>query len=154
LGALIVPESVWLALEKDLQVAVEKSFPSPRPDDFEIHATEISNPRNGYFKQHGISHRLAFRDEWFRLAQKHALKFVYRAIAKKRFLEWSHTSFGTGVAINPHVAAFPLVARVVDDYLKSLPVPLIDPFIHVGDERFRDVNAWLTAEQKKGRPGN
>src|SRR5438874_13756778 len=83
LGALVVPESCWLCLEKDLQAAVEKSFPSPRPDDFEIHATEISNPRSGYFKQHGISHRLAFRDEWFRLAQKHALKFVYRAIAKK-----------------------------------------------------------------------
>jgi hypothetical protein len=24
----------------------------------------------------------------------------------------------------------------------------------VGDERFRDVNAWLMAEQRKGRPGN
>jgi hypothetical protein len=47
LGALIVPESVWLALEKDLQAAIEKSFPAPRPEDFEIHATEISNPRNG-----------------------------------------------------------------------------------------------------------
>jgi hypothetical protein len=33
-------------------------------------------------------------------------------------------------------------------------IPLIEPLIHVGDERFRDVNAWLTAEQKKGRPGN
>lgn len=236
LGALIVPEASWLALEKDLVAAVEKSFPSPRPTDFEIHATEISNPRNGYFKQFAISHRLAFRDEWFRIAQKHALKFVYRPIIKKRFMEWSHTSFGPGVAINPHVAAFPLVARVVDDLLKSLPgsplgifisdenrevvgdvekairilrgvegvlklsqivekgffiesekspvlqlcdlcvytarrreekksghaikpideggIPLIEPIIHVGDERFRDVNAWLTAEQKRGRPGN
>jgi len=236
LGALIVPESVWLALEKDLQAAVDKSFQLPRPPDFEIHATEISNPRNGYFKQHTIAQRLAFRYEWFRLAQQHDLKFVYRAITKKRFLEWSHGNFGTGVAINPHVAAFPLVARVVDDFLKSLPgsplgifisdenrevvgdvekairilrgaegvlklgqivekgffiesekslvlqlcdlcvytarrkeekklgltvkaldeggIPLIEPLIHVGDERFRDVNAWLTAEQKKGRPGN
>jgi hypothetical protein len=236
LGALVVPESAWLALEKDLQAAIEKYFPAPRPENFEIHATEISNPRNGYFKQLAIAHRLAFRDEWFRIAKKHALKFVYRAISKKRFLEWSHTSFGAGVSINPHVAAFPLVARVVDDLLKSLPgsplgifisdenrevvgdvekairilrglegvlklgqivekgffiesekslvlqlcdlcvytarrkeekkaglmvkaideggIPLIEPLVHVGDERFRDVNAWLTAEQKKGRPGN
>jgi hypothetical protein len=236
LGALIVPESAWLALEKDLQAAVDRSFPPPHPAEFEIHATEISNPRNGYFKQHAIAHRLAFRDEWFRLAQKHGLKLVYRAIAKRRFLEWSYATFGAGVAINPHVAAFPFVARVVDDYLKSLPgsplgifisdenrevvadiekairllrgaegviklaqivekgffidsqkslvlqlcdlcvytvrrkaekelglavkpidesgIPLIEPVIHVGDERFRDVNAWLTAEQKKGRPGN
>jgi hypothetical protein len=236
LGALVVPESVWLVLEKDLQATIEKFFPAPRPENFEIHATEISNPRNGYFKQLAIAHRLAFRDEWFRIAKKHSLKFVYRAISKKRFLEWSHISFGAGVSINPHVAAFPLVARVVDDLLKSLPgsplgifisdenrevvgdvekairilrglegvlklgqivekgffiesekslvlqlcdlcvysarrkeekkaglmvktidegaIPLIEPLIHVGDERFRDVNAWLMAEQKKGRPGN
>jgi len=236
LGALIVPESKWLALELDLVAAVEMSFPPPRPPDFEIHATEISNPRNGYFRQFPIAHRLAFRDEWFHIAQRHALKLVYRAIAKKRFMEWSHSSFGTGVSINPHVAAFPLVARVVDDLLRSLPssplgifisdenrevvgdiekairilrgadgvlklsqivekgffiesekslvlqlcdlcvysarrreekragmvvkpideggIPLIEPPIHVGDERFRDVNAWLMAEQKKGRPGN
>src|SRR5258708_7078102 len=236
LGALIVPESAWLGLEKDVQTTIEKYFPPPRPDDFEIHATEISNPRHGYFRQFAIADRLAFRDEWLRIAQKHALKFIYRAISKKRFQTWSHNTFGTGIAINPHVAAFPLVARVVDDYLKSLPgsplgifisdenrevvgdvekairilrgaegvlklgqivekgffidsqkslvlqlcdlcvytarrkeekkiglpvkaiddggIPLIEPFIHVGDERFRDVNAWLTAEQKKGRPGN
>ncbi len=236
LGALVVPENIWLALEKDLQAAVENRFPQPRPPDFEIHATEISNPRSGYFKQFPIAHRLAFRDEWFRVAHKHSLKFIYRAIAKKRFMEWSQFSFGAGVFINPHVAAFPLVARVVDDYLKSLPgsplgifisdenrevvgdvekairilrgaegviklgqigekgffiesekslvlqlcdlcvytarkreekkngltvkpiddsgIPLLEPLIHTGDECFRDVNAWLTAEQKKGRPGN
>ena len=94
LGALVVPESAWLVLEKDLQAAIEKYFPAPRPENFEIHATEISNPRNGYFRQLAVAHRLAFRDEWFRIAKKHALKFVYRAISKKRFLEWSHTSFG------------------------------------------------------------
>ena len=33
-------------------------------------------------------------------------------------------------------------------------IPLIEPLIHVGDERFRGVNAWLKAEQRKGRPGN
>jgi hypothetical protein len=236
LGALIVPESVWLAVEKDLQTTIEKYFPSPRPDDFEIHATEISNPRKSYFRQFPIVQRLAFRDEWFRLAQKHSLKFIYRAIIKKRFLEWSYASFGSGVFINPHVAAFPLVARVVDELLKSLPgsplgifisdenrevvgdvekairilrgtegvlklgqivekgffiesqkslilqlcdlcvytarrkeekkaglsvkaidesgIRLIESLIHIGDERFRDVNAWLTAEQKKERPGN
>jgi len=236
LGALVVPESVWLVLEKDLQAAVEKSFPAPRPEDFEIHATEISNPRHGYFKKLSIGHRLAFRDEWFRLAQKHGLKFVYRAISKKRFQTWIIKTFGPGVSINPHVAAFPLVARVVDDLLKSLPgsplgifisdenrevvgdvekaihilrgtdgvlklgqiiekgffiesekslilqlcdlcvytarrkeeqklgftvkmidqggIPLIEPLIHLGDERLSDVNAWLEQQQKKGRPGN
>jgi hypothetical protein len=84
LGALVVTETVWLALEKDLQAAIEKSFPTPRPDDFEIHATEISNPRNGYFKQFSIAHRLAFRDEWFVIAQKHALKLIYLLVLNLR----------------------------------------------------------------------
>jgi len=236
LGALVVPENVWLALEKDLQAAIDAHFPAPRPDDFEVHATEISNARKGFFRQFPIAQRLAFRDEWFHVAHNHSLKFIYRSIIKKRFLEWSLATFGPGVSINPHVAAFPLVARVVDELLKSLPgsplgifisdenkevvgdvekaikilrgiqgvlklgqivekgffidsekslvlqlcdlcvysarrreeqkaglpikrldeggIPLLEPLVHVGDERFRDVNAWLTAEQKKGRPGN
>jgi hypothetical protein len=45
LGTLVVPESLWLPLERELQAAIEKHFPAPRPDDFEIHATEISNAR-------------------------------------------------------------------------------------------------------------
>src|ERR1035437_2924829 len=140
LGALVVPESVWLALEKDLQAAIEKSFPAPRPEDFEIHATEISNTRNGSFKQFPIAHRLAFRDESFRLAHKHALKFIYRAISKERFQTWILNTFGSGVAINPHVAAFPLVARVGDDLLKSLPGKPLGIFI--SDEN-REASAIL-----------
>lgn len=129
LGALVVPEATWLAVEKDLQTAVEKYFPSPRPDDFEVHATEISNPRKAYSKQFTIPQRLAFRDEWFTLAKKHDLKLVYRAIAKRRFQEWSHDTFGSGISINPHVVAFPLVARVVDDLLKSSPGSPLGIFI-------------------------
>lgn len=236
LGALVVPECVWLSLERDLQAAIEAHFPEPRPDDFEIHATEISNARKPYFKRFPVATRLSFRDDWFRIAQRHGLKFIYRAITKKRFANWCLSTFGKGVSINPHVAAFPLVARVIDDLLKSLPgsplgilisdenrevvadiekairvfrgmqgvlklgqivekgffiesekslvlqlcdlcvytarrkeeqklglsvklldqggIPLIDPLIHIGDERFPDVNAWLEQQQKKGRPGN
>ncbi len=120
LGALVVPETVWQLLEQDLQAAVARHFPPPHPEDFEIHATEISNSRKPFFKQIPIPARLSFRDEWFRIAQRHGLKLIYRAIVKKRFQQWSHNTFGSGVAINPHVAAFPLVARVVDDYLHSL----------------------------------
>ena len=68
-----------------------------------------------------VTDRLAFRDAWFSVAVKHDLRIIYRAIAKKRFERWMHGEFGTGIAINPHVAAFPLVARVVDDWLRSLP---------------------------------
>ena len=235
LGALVVPESLWLPLERELQAAIDKHFPAPRPDEFEIHATEISNARKPYFKQFPVAHRLAFRDDWFRIAARHNLKFVCRAISKKRFAAWSLNTFGPGVAINPHVAAFPLVARVIDGLLKSLPgsplgifisdenrevvgdvekairilrgaegalklgqiiekgffiesekslilqfcdlcvytarrreeqklglpvkpidqggIPLIEPLIYVGDERFPDVNAWLEEQQKRGGQG-
>ncbi|MBI4624339.1 MAG: DUF3800 domain-containing protein [Verrucomicrobia bacterium] len=128
LGALIVPETNWLALEADLKAEIERYFPAPRPADFEIHATEIHNARE-HFKQFTVTHRLAFRDAWLRVAQKHGLKFVYRAIAKKRFQTWIHDTFGTGVSINPHVAAFPLVARAVDNYLRSQPGPPLGMFI-------------------------
>ena len=235
LGALVVPETVWLNLEKDLHGVIEKYFPTPRPEPFEIHATEISNPRDQFFRGFAIKQRLAFRDEWFEVARRHGLKFVFRAIEKKRFEAWRQNTFGSGFAINPHVAAFPLVARVIDDLLRSLPgsplgilisdenrevvpdvekairvlrgtegvlklgqivekgffidsqksvvlqlcdlcvytarrreeqklgftvkpldqsgIPFLEPLIHVGDERFRDVNAWLEQQQKKGRPG-
>jgi hypothetical protein len=121
LGALIVSESCWLALEKDFQTAVDKSFPSPRPDKFEIHAAELRNPRDSFLKCYPVAHRLSFRDEWLKIAQKHSLKFVYRAISKKRFAAYVDSTFPSGVEINPHVAAFPLIARVVNDYLKALP---------------------------------
>src|SRR5207245_8712117 len=48
---------------------------------------------------------------------------------KKRFQRWSHETFGSGVSINPHVAAFALVARVVDEYLASLPGKALGMFI-------------------------
>jgi hypothetical protein len=60
---------------------------------------------------------------------KHELKIIYRAIAKKRFERWMHGTFGTGISINPHVAAFALVARVVNDWLKSLPGSPLGIFI-------------------------
>ena len=33
-------------------------------------------------------------------------------------------------------------------------IPLIEPLIHVGDERLGDVITWLEQQQRKGRPGN
>jgi RNA polymerase sigma-70 factor (ECF subfamily) len=44
----------------------------------------------------------------------------HRAIEKKRYHTWQHDAFGAGVAINPYVAAFALVARVVND---SIQIP-------------------------------
>jgi hypothetical protein len=128
LGALIVPEGTWLGLEQDLQAEIERYFPQPRPDDFEVHATELHNARD-YCKKFSITHRLQFRDAWLQVAQRHGLKFIYRAIAKRRFQNWLTSTFGSGVAINPHVAAFPLMARAVDTHLQSLGSSTLGIFI-------------------------
>lgn len=127
LAALIVPEIVWLAVEKELEAAVAKYFPS-RPEDFEIHATDLRNG-GGYFRQFPVTHRIEFRDCCLKIANQHGLKLIYRAIEKRRYQKWMHQTFGPGVLINPHVVAFPLVARVVDEYLKSLPKSPLGIFI-------------------------
>ena len=128
LGALLVPEDKWLSLETDLTALVENSFPAPRPAQFELHATELVNPR-GYCRQFGIPQRMAFYRQALQLAAKHRLRFVYRAIVKKKFARWLEYTFGAGVLINPHVAAFSLVAQVVQELLKSIPGAPLGIFI-------------------------
>lgn len=139
LAALVVPETTWLPLEKHLQAEVERHFPAPRPDNFEIHATAIRNGE-GYFRQFSITQRLAFRDACLRAAQQHGLTLFYRAIVKRRYQGWLESTFGKGVSINPHVVAFALAARVVDEYLKSLPgAPLGIFIVDENREIIRDV---------------
>ncbi len=120
LCALIIDEESWLRLEAELQEMVEKFFPPPRPADFEIHATSLRNGQ-GFFRGLAVQKRMEFRDAWFQLAKKYSLKVICRAIEKRRYHKWLHETFGAGVAINPHLVALPLVARVVDEYLAALP---------------------------------
>jgi hypothetical protein len=117
LGALIVPESTWMPLETALTATINRRCPHPRDDSFEIKASEIHNPR-GYFRAISMAERFALRDELMTAAAHHGLRFVYRAIEKKRYKQWLLSAFGAGVTVNPHLVAFPLVARVVDDYLQ------------------------------------
>jgi len=128
LGALLVPEERWLKLEIDLTALVERFFPAPRPDDFELHATELINPR-GCFRKFSVAHRLEFYREALHVAGRHQLRFIYRSIVKKNFARWLTNTFGPGVLINPHVAGFSLVAQVVQEYLKSLPTTPLGIFI-------------------------
>jgi hypothetical protein len=120
LAALVVPATSWIAIEADLQRAIDLSFPSPRPSDFEIHANELVNAR-GFFRQFPIAIRLKCYEDCLGVAKKHGLKVIHRAIAKKRYADWLQRSFGAGVQINPHIAAYALVAQVVNSYLRDLP---------------------------------
>lgn len=119
LAALVVPEASWLGVEQDLTGLLNSFFPD-RPENLEIHAAALRNG-NGYLRSQPLGKRLEFRDACLNAASLRGLKLVYRAIEKRRFKAWVEASFGVGVAINPHIVAFPLVARVVDEYLSAQP---------------------------------
>lgn len=151
LAALLVPEGAWMAVEADLFAEIERFFPAPRPDGFEIHASELINPRD-FFRAFPVQHRLDFLAAALGVAKKHTLKVIHRGIEKRRYLRWLESAFGRGVIINPHLAAFPLVAHVVNDYLKTLPGSPLGIFI--SDEN-RDTMFDVEKAQKalRGTPG-
>jgi len=107
LGALIVPEDCWQAVETDLEAGLAAHFPMIAAAGAEIHSGDLRGSR-GCFKGVAVPERIALRDAWLKVAHEHDLKFVYRSIDKKRYQRWMHETFGVGIAINPHVAAFPL----------------------------------------------
>ena len=128
LAALIVPETCWQQLEIDLEASFKSLLPAIFLDDLEVHGGDLRGGR-GSFKGQDLTVRIALRDEWLKIARKHQLKVVYRAIVKKKFEQWMHQTFGAGVKINPHVVAFALIARVVDEYLATLPDKALGMFI-------------------------
>lgn len=115
LGALVVPESCWLELEKDLE-QILTPFRKTHGDRFEIHAHELARGE-GCFKGVSLVDRLKLRDDLMDLAGKHRLRFVYRSIVKKRYSRWLDRTYGGSVFINPHLAAFPLVAQILNGLL-------------------------------------
>ncbi len=119
LAALLVPDLCWTQLEKDLENVLMRRCPELFHSETEIHATDLRSGR-GWFRGKSVQDRIAIRDEWLEVARQHNLKVVYRAILKRKFQAWLHGKFGAGVLINPHVAAFALVARVVDEYLQNV----------------------------------
>ena len=143
LGALLVPENVWQPVERDLESAIKQHFPTGAETGVEIHGGDIRQG-TGAFKGIPVTSRLALRDAWLKIAAAHKLRFLYRAITKNRYERWQHAAFGAGISINPHLAAFPLVAHVVNSLLRELGPDNLGIFISdenrevVGDiERFQ-----------------
>jgi hypothetical protein len=87
--------------------------------DEEIHGGDLRQG-TGIFKGVPVSDRLNLRDAWLQIAIDHKLHLIYRAIVKKRYERWMTAAFGAGVSVNPHLAAFPLVAQVANNLLRSL----------------------------------
>lgn len=127
LCALIVPEAIWLPLERDLLQMLAEHLPL-RTEHDEVHAADLRTGR-GCFAKMTVLDRIRFRDEWLRIAVKHRLRVVYRAIEKKRYRQWLSSTFGPGIVINPHVAAFPLLATVVNEFLRGQPGDPLGLFI-------------------------
>ncbi len=142
LAALIVPEATWQLLEQELLAALESVFPVREPE-FEVHAQQLRNGA-GCFRGVDLPTRLALRDQWFEIARRHNVRLVYRAIEKSRFKQWTEATFGSGVQINPHVAAFPLIAVAINEYLASQSPPALG--ILISDENLevvRDIEKSL-----------
>jgi len=140
LGALIIEESLWLPVEKNISALFEEYFPG-KPTDLEIHTSDIRSGR-GYFRTVPSKQRTAFRDACLKILAENGLKLIYRGISKHHFKLWIEKNLGTGVALNPHVVAFPLVARVIDDYLTTLGPTALG--ILISDE-----NRQVTADIEK-----
>ena len=116
LGALLVPAASWQGVEQALEASLQRRFPAIHRDEEEVHAGDLRNGSR-MFKGVAIEDRVGLRDDWMSIAARHSLRFVFRSIVKKRYEEWLHTQFGEGVSINPHIAAFALLANVVNDHL-------------------------------------
>jgi hypothetical protein len=143
LGALVVPETLWRQIEEDLEEAIRLNGPKDQSADFEIHGGDIRQG-TGVFRGVSVADRLRLRDAWLDVAIKHQLRFIYRAIVKKRYERWMTKAFGPGVTVNPHLAAFPLVAQVANNLLRDFGPDVLGIIISddnrevVGDiERFQ-----------------
>jgi len=119
LCAMLVHKDRWQMLENSLQqVCNDLLGDRACQDGFEIHATDIRNG-SGIFRGMSVDDRIKFRDRLLEQAIDADVKLIYRSIEKHRFKKWMLAEFGSGIAINPHVVAFPLLAQVVNRYLQA-----------------------------------
>lgn len=118
---MILSEDRWQSLEAGLMGELDARLANWRAiPKFEIHAFDIRRG-TGPFAGMPVADRIAFRDAWMRVAAEHGVRLVQRSIPKMRYAAWCAREFGSGIMVNPHVAAFALLSRRIDDFLASLP---------------------------------
>jgi Protein of unknown function (DUF3800) len=129
LCAMVVDESRWHNLEAGLKAKLDVHLPDWRAHDkFEIHGADLRRGA-GHFEGMSPTARVAFRDDWMRVGAANDVRLIARSVHKKSYATWLASTFGHGVIINPHVAAFALLSRCVDNYMKTLPGPPLGMFI-------------------------
>ena len=130
LCAMMVAEHRWQGLEQDLKSVIDEFFPRIERDGskFEIHAAQL---RAGGGVFHGMSpdRRIAFRDAWMNAGVRHGVTLHWRSIVKSVFAQWLNKTFGADTTLNPHIPAFTLLARVINNYLNGLKERPLGMFI-------------------------
>lgn len=119
LGALVVPETLWQTIESELEAAIKDCSSVISESEAEIHGGDLRQG-TGIFKGVTVAERVKLRDAWLKIAGRHNLQLIYRAIVKKRYERWMNGAFGSGVSVNPHLAAFPLIALVANNLLRDM----------------------------------
>lgn len=148
LGALPIPEEKWKALVEKTE-ELKKSFSEKLGRPFEIHAHEISSGR-GDFRAIGLKDRLGFINSVLDLIIEFEIPFLYRAINKKPYSKWLVEHYGVGTHINPHLAAFPFLAKSLNTYLEQEgPNELGTLICDDNREVHLDVEASLSLLQKE-----
>ena len=122
LCALMIESDEWQAIESELNAARASLFPDATlPSRFEVHGTELTNPRkSSFFYNHPPERRLQLYHDWMKIAASRKLKVFYRAIGKKRYARWLSAALGPDAQINPQIAAFVLLAQIINKHLASL----------------------------------
>jgi len=129
LCAMIVDEAKWHSLESGLKRVLDERIPTWRTFvPFEVHGSDLRRGA-GHFDGMSPDNRINFRDAWMKIGQENGVRLVVRSIHKKMYAQWLVKTFGHGIVINPHIAAFALLSRCVDNYLKSLPGSPLGMFI-------------------------
>lgn len=117
LGALPIPEEKWRDVVAEAG-ELKKSLSEKIGRSFEIHAHEISSGR-GDFRAVGLKDRLEFINEALDLVIKFEIPFLYQTVKKKAYSKWLNKHYGAGTIINPHLAAFPFLAKSLNLYLEE-----------------------------------
>lgn len=119
LSAMVLPEDQWQSLEASLQAILDHRLPDWRSTPgFDIHGTELRSGK-GPFAGMSVDDRIAFRDAWMQAGAEHEIRLMFRSVKKQRYAKWQIDNLGHSVFVNPHVAAFALLSRCIDNYLQQ-----------------------------------
>ncbi|MHB1809948.1 MAG: DUF3800 domain-containing protein, partial [Solirubrobacteraceae bacterium] len=82
LGGLVVHESVWLPLERELNTRIDELVPPPRADAWELHMAHIFHGKS-FFKGMPRQTRYALVDAVFDAIETHSVPMIFIGVDKQ-----------------------------------------------------------------------